>query len=53
MAADDQTYFNQRAEKELEQAQQASDPAAAFVHYQLAQAYRSKLSSNPARAPTS
>ena len=53
MAADDHAYFYQRAEAELEQAQQASDPAAASIHYQLADAYRAKLSWEPAQAPTS
>ena len=53
MAADAQAYFNQRAETELEQAQQATDPAIASVHYQFPEAYLAKLPSRRAQAPTS
>ena len=53
MASDDQAYFYQRAETELQQAQQATDPAIASVHYQLAEAYLAKLPSGRAQAPTS
>ena len=53
MAADDQAYFYQRAETELERAQQATDPAVASAHYQLAEAYLAKLPFERAQASTS
>ena len=45
MVQNDNAYFAKRAEAELEQAQRATEPKAAQVHQQLAQAYleRSKL----------
>jgi hypothetical protein len=37
-------YLHQRAEAELEQAQQASHPRAAAAHHQLAEAYLDRAS---------
>jgi hypothetical protein len=43
MSLDDQLYFIRRAEQEIARAEQASCPEAAFVHRELAQAYRLRL----------
>jgi hypothetical protein len=50
---DDDAYFYQRAEAELKQAQHATNPAAAAVHYQLAEAYLAKLPPAPVPARAS
>ncbi len=39
MNEDDVTYYRQRADAELQRAQQATKPKVVAVHYQLAQAY--------------
>lgn len=43
MFEDDRSYFQHRAEVEIERAQQAELPRAVAVHYQLAEAYLAKL----------
>lgn len=43
---DDLTYLRQRAEQELEAAQEASHPAAVRAHYQLASLYLENLDSD-------
>jgi len=45
MATDDHAYFYHRAETELEQAQQATNPRVVAAHYQLAEAYLERVSS--------
>lgn len=42
MAASDQTYFNRRAEAELESARRASHPEAVKAHHTLAGHYLSR-----------
>ena len=44
MASNDYDYFQQRAEAELEQAQQATHVKVAKAHYQLAEAYLARVS---------
>ena len=53
MASEDYAYYRQRAEIELEQAQQATNPQVVAAHFQLAEAYLAKLTSEPAQARTS
>lgn len=43
MFRDDRSYFQHRAEVETERAQEATEPKVAQAHYQLAEAYFSKL----------
>ena len=43
MFKDDRSYFQHRAEVETERAQEATEPKVARAHYQLAEAYFSKL----------
>ena len=43
MFEDDKSYYQHRAEVEIERAQQATLPQAVRAHYQLAEAYFSKL----------
>jgi hypothetical protein len=43
MLEDDRSYFQHRAEAEIERAQQAKDPAVGKVHYLLAEAYLGKV----------
>jgi hypothetical protein len=43
MARDDRTYLEQRAEAELDRAQQASHPAAVRAHYELLGHYLNRL----------
>jgi hypothetical protein len=43
MLEDDQSYYQRRAEVELERAQAATLPSVVQAHYQLAQAYFGKL----------
>ncbi len=45
MVEDDRTYYQRRAEAELERAQQATEPGAVKAHYQLAEAYLGRLAS--------
>ena len=45
MAVNDHDYFHQRAEAELEQAQQATHAKAVAAHHQMAEAYRARASS--------
>lgn len=45
---DDPGYFQSRAEEEVIQAQQATDPAAVTVHYELAERYLERVTPNPA-----
>ena len=46
MRDDDRSYFQHRAEVEIERARTAKEPAAAAAHHQLAQAYLSKIAAN-------
>lgn len=39
----DRTYWQQRAEQEIELAQRAANPAAVAAHYQLAELYLERL----------
>lgn len=43
MLEDDRSYFQHRAESELERAQQATEPSVVKAHYLLAEGYLSKL----------
>lgn len=43
MNEDDVTYYRQRADAELERAQQATKPEVVAVHYQLAEAYLERV----------
>lgn len=43
MSEEDVTYYRQRADAELERAQQATKPKVVTVHYQLAQAYLERV----------
>jgi hypothetical protein len=45
MFEDDRSYYQHRAEVEIERAQQATQPCAVKAHYQLAEAYLDKLAS--------
>lgn len=45
MFEDDRSYYQQRAEVELECAQKATVPAVVRAHHQLAEAYLERLSS--------
>lgn len=45
MFEDDRSYFQHRAESELERAQQATDPVVVKAHYLLAEGYLGKLAS--------
>ena len=45
MSVTEQSYFEQRAEAELQLAQQASHPAAIKAHYELARHYLDRLHS--------
>jgi hypothetical protein len=46
MYEDDRSYYQRRAEAEIERAQLATVPSAVQAHYKLAEAYFSKLASN-------
>lgn len=43
MFEDDISYYQHRAEVEIERAKEAAVPEAVAVHYQLAEAYRNKV----------
>ena len=43
MFQDDRSYYQHRAEVEVERAQAATAPGAVRAHYQLAEAYLDKL----------
>lgn len=43
MPDNEKSYFERRAEAELERAQSATAPEAVRVHYQLAEAYLEKI----------
>jgi hypothetical protein len=43
MSHDDESYFEKRAEQEIELAQRANDHRAVQAHYQLASAYLDKI----------
>lgn len=43
MNEDDVTYYRQRAETELEQAQRATQPEVVSAHYRLAEAYLERV----------
>lgn len=43
MSQDDQTYFERRAEAELELAQKSQHEAAVSAHYQLASSYLDRI----------
>jgi hypothetical protein len=43
----DAEYFARRAEQEVKLAQQATDPAAVWAHYQLSTAYLERLDPTP------
>jgi hypothetical protein len=43
MFEDEQSYYQRRAEAEVERAQAATAPAAVRAHYELAEAYFAKL----------
>ena len=43
MFEDDRSYFQYRAEMEIEQAQKATLPKVVAAHYQLAEAYLGKI----------
>lgn len=45
MFEDDRSYYRYRFKVETERAREARSPDAAHAHYQLAQAYRGRLSS--------
>lgn len=45
MLQDDRSYFQHRAEVEIERAQQATLPSVVQAHHQLAKAYLEKLAS--------
>jgi hypothetical protein len=47
MQHDDRHYYEGRAEEELEQAQQSSNPKAVRAHYQLAGLYLDKVFGQP------
>ena len=51
MFKDDASYFEYRAEVELERAQESTVPAAVAIHYRLAEAYLDKISSPEPREP--
>jgi hypothetical protein len=42
---DDRSYYQHRAEVEIERAQSATEPSVVHAHYQLAEAYLDKLAS--------
>ena len=44
MNEDDVTYYRQRADAELERAQQATRPEVVSAHYRLAEAYLERVS---------
>ena len=50
MFRDDRSYLQYRAEVETERAQQATVPQVVRAHYQLAEAYLSKLAATGAAA---
>jgi hypothetical protein len=50
MRSDTRSYYEQRAEAELEMAQQAEHPAAVRAHYELAGMYLDQLHRKPARS---
>lgn len=43
MFADDRSYYEHRVQVEIQRAEEAATREAMSVHYQLAEAYRSKL----------
>ena len=43
MSQDDRSYFQHRAQIEIERAETATTPRVAHVHHQLAEAYRDRL----------
>lgn len=43
MSEDDRTYFQRRAEAEIERAQSASQQCVVQAHHQLSQAYLEKI----------
>ena len=54
MFEDDRSYYQHRAEVEIECAQRATVPEAVRVHYLLAEAYLDKVASGePVRAESS
>jgi hypothetical protein len=54
MFEDDRSYYQHRAEIEVERAQTATLPSVVQVHYQLAEAYLGKLATNePVKADAS
>lgn len=48
MASTDSTYYERRAEAELELAQRANHPAAVQARYELAASYLARLCGKPA-----
>jgi hypothetical protein len=46
MFEDDRSYYQHRAEVEIERAQLATVPSVVQAHYQLAEAYLGKLASD-------
>lgn len=52
MFDDDRSYYQHRAEVEIERAQGATRPEVVRVHYQLAEAYLDRLASvEPVKVP--
>jgi hypothetical protein len=48
MIEDDRSYYQRRAEAEIERAQEAILPQAVRAHYQLAEAYLERVATAPA-----
>ncbi|WP_425228870.1 hypothetical protein [Sphingomonas sp.] len=46
MFEDDRSYYQHRAEVEIERAQSATVPSVVQAHYQLAEAYLGKIAAN-------
>jgi hypothetical protein len=53
MLQDERSYYQYRAEVELERAQAATVPVAVRAHYQLAEAYLAKVSAEHVKADAS
>ena len=51
MAFDDSEYLQQRAEAEIELAQQASDQRVVQAHYEIASAYLDRIHGDSPEAP--
>lgn len=47
---DDRTYFERRAEEEIERARESTDPRTVAIHYALSELYLERIDAAPGEA---